>query len=87
MAAHDDFQKDLGTFGGEMFHAKIVDANQIGLEIFGERALGFGGRLIGLKLADQIKDRAIKRHKTRTDDGMPDGLSQSTFPDTWRPKK
>jgi len=42
VSADNDLQENLGAFGREVLHPKIVDGQQIGFEKTVERALGFG---------------------------------------------
>src|SRR5438105_3359975 len=87
VATHDDFQQTLGGFGREVFHSKIVDAQEVWLEEAIQGAFGLSGRLVGLQIADQIEHRAIEGDEASLDRRVTDGLSQTTFPDPGWPEQ
>src|SRR5436190_5212598 len=87
VATYDDFQQTLGGFGREVFHSKIVDAQEVWLEKAIQGAFGLSGRLVGLQIAHQIEHRAIERDEASLDRRVTDGLSQTTLPDARWPEQ
>jgi len=87
VAAHDDFQETLGGLGREVFHSKIVDAQEVWHEEAIQGAFGLSGRLVGLQIAHQIEHRAIQREKAGLDRRVTDCLSQTTFADAGWPEQ
>ena len=81
MSANHDFQESFRAFGRKVFHPKIVDGQQIGLEKTRERALSLGGGLVGLQIARQIEDRAVEHDQTGFDRAVADGLGQAALTD------
>jgi len=48
-------KRAFGAFGWKMLHPKIVDTEQIGFKITGERAVGFDRGLVGLEFTHQVE--------------------------------
>ena len=73
------FQQRLCAFGREVFHAKVVDAEQVRFEIFGQCALGFSWRLVVLHFANEVEDGAVEGNETGADRGVAERLGQKAF--------
>ena len=76
VTAHNDLQKHLPGFGRQHLESHIIDEQQIGLEVASQASIQLGWGLIGLELAHQVEDGAVKDLEPGFDGVVADGLGQ-----------
>ena len=62
----------------------LVNDQQVGLQIFVQRAVGLREGLVFEEVADDIEDRAVQDREADADHLVADGLHQMTFSGAWR---
>jgi len=87
ITAHDDFEEVFAGVFGELFEAKIVDDQQLRLEIAAQGFVPLVEGFVFENVAHQIKDGAIEHLKVHLDSFVTQCLAQVRFADAGRPEE
>ena len=64
----------------QLLHAKIVDDDEVWLEVSGQHSVDPGEGLVVQEVADQIKDRSIQHREACFDGSIAEGPVLLTYP-------
>ena len=74
--AHDDLQQAFAAAPGKLFHSHVVDNEQVGVKIPGQRLVLGAQILVAQKVAGQVEDGSVQNHEAALDGLVSDGLNQ-----------
>src|ERR1017187_1557681 len=87
VAAQDDLEQTFAGTLRQLFHAHVVNDQQVGLEILRQHLVAVAEQLVVEEVAYQIEDGAVQDQEARFDGVVTERLSQKTFADAGRPQE
>ena len=70
---------------GELVHAHVVDDEEVGPEVAGERGVFIAEGFFVDEVAHHLEDGAVERGAALLDGGVADGLGEMGLAGAWRP--
>jgi len=83
VSPHDDLEEVFAAVPGELLHAHVVDDEEIGSEVAGERVVVVFDRFFVEEVADDIEDGPVEHGSPLLDGGVADGLGDVGLAGSW----
>jgi hypothetical protein len=83
VAPHDDLEEVFPAVLGELLHAHVIDDEEIGSEVAGERGVVVFDRFFVEEVADDIEDGSVEHGSALLDGGVADGLGDVGLAGSW----
>jgi hypothetical protein len=83
VASHDDLEEVFSAVLGELLHAHVVDDEEIGSEVAGERGIVVFDGFFVEEVADDVEDGSVEHGSALLDGGVADGLGDVGFAGSW----
>src|ERR1700722_9741195 len=84
VTTHDDLEQILPRTLRQLFHAHVVDDQQIRLQVTGQHLVLAAQRFVVQEVADHVEDRAVQHHEARLQRLVAQRLPEKALADAWR---